>query len=101
MVAAILILARVSGLLHLVVGGILFGIGYGFLLPTLLVLCVVSVTPDRLGAANATYWTAIDLGLAVGSVIWGVVANAFGYSTMFYLAVIPILLALVAYLKLR
>lgn len=101
MVAAMLVLAQTSGLLYLIAGGILYGIGFGFVQPTMLALCVSSVPPDSRGAANATYWTAFDIGVALGSALWGVVANAYGYNVMFNMTVIPPLLALVAYFKLK
>jgi MFS family permease len=96
-----LVLAHISGLVYLIVGAVLYGIGYGFVQPTMLALCISSVHPSKRGAAIATFWTAFDIGVALGSVFWGIVANAFGYGIMFNLTVIPTLLALVAYWKVR
>lgn len=100
-VASMLVLAQTAGPLYLVAGGILYGIGFGFVQPTMLTLCIISVPPSNRGAANATYWTAFDIGVALGSVIWGVVANTYGYPVMFTTTVIPPLLALVVYFKFR
>lgn len=83
---------------QLILAGCLFGLGFGFVQPTTLFLSINSVSPARRGAANATYWTAFDVGVALGSVLWGIIANHFGYATMFYLNIIPLLLALVYYL---
>lgn len=97
-IAAMIIIAQTSSLWHLICGGILFGIGFGSVQPTMLALCINSVPFNRRGAANATYWTAFDIGVALGSVLWGIIANYFGYVVMFYLNIIPPLLALLLYL---
>ena len=96
-ILAMLVLARVSSSWHLVVSGTLFGIGFGFLQPTMQALCISSVPSDRRGAANATYWTGFDTGVAIGSIFWGIIANSYGYPTMFNLTIIPPLIALVIY----
>lgn len=96
-VAAMLVVSRTASLWHLVTGGVLFGLGYGLIQSTMLVLAVNLVPGSRRGAANATFWTAFDTGVAVGSVLWGVVANWFGYPVLFALAVIPVVLALGLY----
>ena len=65
--------------------------------PTMVALCISKVPPERRGGANATYWTAFDIGVASGSISWGLVANAFGYSTMFNLTLIPVAVAAAIY----
>jgi MFS family permease len=97
LVIAMPVLAQTTSALHLVVGGLFYGIGFGFTQPTMLALTIQSVPIERRGAANATYWSAFDVGVVLGSVIWGVVANIFNYTTMFNLTVIPALLAMIVY----
>ncbi len=97
MIAAILVLTRLVTPLHLVGGGIFYGIGFGFIQPTILAQCIRRVPPTRRGAANATYWTALDIGVASGSIGWGFVANALGYSMMFFLTLIPVVIAVAIY----
>lgn len=98
-IASMIIIAQLSSVWHLIFGGILFGIGFGSIQPTMLTLCINIVPSNRRGAANATYWTAFDIGIAFGSVLWGIIANYFGYVVMFYLNIIPPMLALLVYLK--
>lgn len=93
-VAAMPILAQTSTLTHLLVGGALYGIGFGFIQPTMLALAIRSVSPDKKGAANATYWTAVDMGAASGSLFWGFVAAAFGFKILFHLTIIPLVVAM-------
>jgi predicted MFS family arabinose efflux permease len=97
MITAILVLTWLVTPLHLVVGGIFYGIGFGFIQPTILAQCIRRVPSARRGAANATYWTALDIGVASGSIGWGFVANALGYSMMFFLTLIPVVIAMAIY----
>lgn len=98
MIIGILVLTQLTSLLHLVVGGIFYGLGFGFIQPTVLAQCIRRAPQTRRGAANATYWTALDIGVASGSIGWGFVAGALGYGTMFLLTIIPVILALAIYL---
>ena len=100
-IVAILVLAQLSSLASLIIGGIFFGAGFAFLQPTMLALSVKDATPENRGAANATYWTAFDSGVFLGSIIWGPIAALLGYRTMFHLALIPVGLALLIYFSQR
>jgi MFS family permease len=95
--AAMPIIARSTSWLYLLFGGICYGIGFGFIQPTMLALSIRNMPPEKKGAANATFWTAVDIGAACGSLFWGFVAAAFGFRAMFNLNVIPPLIALAIY----
>lgn len=97
-IIAILIMVNISTTLHLVIAGLLYGLCTGFLQSTILIITVRSVPPQKTGTANATYWTALDMGVALGSLFWGFVAAALGYRLMFTLTLIPIVIGLVIYL---
>lgn len=88
LLAATLLLARTSSSLHLIIGGIIYGIGMGILQPTMLALSVRGLPPEKRGAANATYWNAFDAGTFIGSICWGPVAALLGYGPMFHLTMI-------------
>lgn len=92
---ALIIVARASLISHLITGGILYGIGFGMGQPTIHALCIRSAPPQKRGAANATYWTAYDVGIFLGSIIWGLVVTLVGYHLMFYLNILPITIALI------
>ncbi len=96
-IAAILVLTMLGTPLHLFIGGFFYGLGFGFIQPTILAQSVRRVSPDRRGGANATFWTAFDIGVASGSTGWGFVANAAGYSLMFLLTLIPVVITLTVY----
>jgi MFS family permease len=98
-VSTMVIVAHTGKLFHLIVGGLLFGLGFGLVQFTLLILAVNNVPPEKKGSANATYYTAVDLGIAVGSLSWGFVAAGLGYKTMYYLVIIPAVISYFIYLK--
>ena len=92
-----LILAKTASPVHLAAGGILSGIGQGIMMPVMLALSIRHVAPEKRGAANATYWTAYDLGVALASAIWGLLGASLGYELMYTLAVLPIAATLPIY----
>ncbi|MDO9534821.1 MAG: MFS transporter [Bacillota bacterium] len=94
---SMIIIARVATVSQVILGGAIYGAGFGFLQPAMLALCLNSVPPEKRGAANATYWTAYDIGVAAGSVLWGPVAVALGYKTMFELTLVPVAIACFLY----
>ena len=94
---SLIILAQTTVVYHIIWGGVFFGIGFGMAQPTLLALCIISTTPEKKGAANGTYWTAYDLGLATGSVLCGFISAALGYKNMYYINIIPMIAALLIY----
>lgn len=65
---------------------VIFGVGYGALNPTLLALVVDVVKPRERGAAMGTFMAAIDIGIGVGSIILGLVAQSYGYRALFLTA---------------
>ena len=91
------VLGNLSVPAHLIIGGVFFGLGFGFVQPTALSECINQAPTARRGAATATFWTAVDIGVAGGSVGWGFVANALGYGAMFQLAIVPIAVAMGIY----
>lgn len=63
--------------------GALVGLGYGMLFPTLQALAVQSVPDHRKGYATSTFFLFVDSGVAVGSLLLGVVAERADYHTMY------------------
>lgn len=98
-IIALVILVFLSSTLQLVIAGLLYGICLGFIYSTILILTVRRAPPERKGAANATYWTAVDVGVAGGSMFWGFMAADLGYQLMFSLTIIPFAIAIYIYYK--
>lgn len=70
----LLTLAAAQGLVGLLLAAFLYGIGFGTAQPSLQALVIQRVPPARRGAATATFYTAYDLGMAVGSIAGGFMA---------------------------
>lgn len=94
---AIWILTLASAPWYLMLSGVIYGIGYGMILNSMMALCVSNLPESKRGAANAIFGAAMDTGIALGSVIWGVAAAIFGYAAMFRLTLIPLVIALVLF----
>lgn len=97
--AAMFATAGITALPGLILSGLLYGIGFGFLQPSMLTLCLTGA-PSRRGAANATFWTAFDVGVAAGSILWGFIAEHWGYASMFQFNILALVLAAVMYVSL-
>ncbi len=88
---AMLGLGRSTGMM-LAAGGV-FGIGYGILLPVTQTNCLRRPPLERRGSGTSTYSLGIDLGFSIGTMLAGVLAQAFGYQKMFLWFILPGILA--------
>ncbi len=100
-IVAMPIIAQISSVSALIIGSIVYGFGFGLVQPTMLALCINSVPTNKRGAANATYFIFFDTGVGIGSIIWGLIAGIWGYSSMFNLNMFAAFLALAVYLMMR
>ncbi|MEI7625561.1 MAG: MFS transporter [Actinomycetota bacterium] len=69
-----------------VVGAVVVGLGFSVLYPSLALLVVDNGSIERRGAALGAFSAFFDLGIGVGAPLAGVVAVAFGYTAVFWLA---------------
>ncbi|MGB9886958.1 MAG: MFS transporter [Moorellales bacterium] len=86
MAGSLTLIAHASGLKALIVAAVLLGLGFGAAQPSLQALAVAKVPPTRRGAANANFYSALDIGLGGGSVLFGLVAEMVGYPSMYQTA---------------
>jgi len=88
-IAGLLTLALASDLFILLLAGVLYGAGYGTTQPSLQALTVRGVAPARRGAANATFFFAYDLGLALGSIGGGFLASWLTLGGLYWASLVP------------
>ncbi|MBD3109582.1 MFS transporter [Bacillus sp. AGMB 02131] len=81
--------------LHVAIAGMLLGIGYGSILPVLQSWSLSITEPSRRGIANAMSFSAIDLGIGLSGIIFGVLAAYFEISSIFQISSFFILLVTV------
>lgn len=93
-VAGVLTISAAQSLWVLLIAGALYALGYGMGHPSLQALAVHTVAPARRGAAMAAFYTALDLGMGVGSIGAGYLAAAFPMASVFFLSALMPLTAL-------
>ncbi|GAM14150.1 hypothetical protein SAMD00020551_2298 [Mesobacillus selenatarsenatis SF-1] len=77
------------------VAGVLFGIGFGLLIPTLQSWTLSITPPNRRGVANGMFFSSIDLGIGLSGLVFGVLAQYIELGTLFQISSGFILIALV------
>jgi MFS family permease len=67
----------------LALAGGLYGLGFGLTQPSLLAWCVDLVGPAERGRAMGTFYTALELGIAIGAIGAGPLVAGIGYARLF------------------
>lgn len=96
-VGGLFMMSYVETFWPLMASGILVGIGNGIIMPTVQTMAMNMVPVERRGAANATFFSAVDLGIGAGSITLGYIAEYFGIAVMFFICGIILLLPLLFY----
>ncbi|ASN03732.1 MFS transporter [Virgibacillus necropolis] len=81
----------------LLVSAGLIGLGYGTLLPSFQSMAIQASPSSRSGHATATFFVCYDSGIAIGSVVWGVVVAAFGFQNLYILCALLVLVVMVIF----
>ena len=76
----------------------LYGLGQGALYPILNGLAIKLAHPEHIGAANSTFFSSIDLGYGIGSILLGAVLQYTGFTVIFIASAGLNLVALILYL---
>ena len=92
------ILGGITTIYGFLISAFLIGIGAGILIPTLQAMGNNLVPVERRGAINATLITAFDLGIGVGSLGLGYLAEMVGFDGMYLICTLILVLALGYYL---
>jgi MFS family permease len=94
LLSILLLLISISPII-LILSGILFGLGFGIVYPTLVLLLVERIHPTNRGTALGIMIAAGDIGNALSTAILGGVAEYLGYAALF--SATALLLALCTY----
>jgi MFS family permease len=81
----------------LVLSAVILGVGVGAVMPTLMALMIDLVAPAERGGAMSTYGIGMDVGIGIGSVAQGAVAETYGFGAAFALAAVLSLVSVAAY----
>ncbi|NSL52215.1 MFS transporter [Calidifontibacillus erzurumensis] len=96
-VVGLAILSYSTSLIGLTIAAVFFGIAFGSIQPALQALLIERSPIERRGAANATFFSAFDLGIGTGAMILGAIAGMTGYAMMYRLTSIVFILFLIIY----
>ncbi len=76
---------------------IFIGIGYGSLFPCFQTIAIQSAPKERMGHAIATFFTLFDFGMAIGSVLMGLLIAGWGYSFTYLFCALIMVITLFLY----
>ncbi|TCB79169.1 MFS transporter [Acinetobacter sp. ANC 4173] len=93
----LIILSQINSLIGFILAAIFIGMGFGSVQPCLQTLAIQRAAPQRIGHATSTFFTFYDLGIALGSILLGILITAQGYSMSYILCAIIVLLSLLFY----
>lgn len=72
---SLVVLSFATNDFYLIISAILFGAGYGTVMPCLQTWTVQNVSEEKSGAANATFFSSFDVGVGVSAFILGMLAE--------------------------
>lgn len=98
MAVAFVLLATGKTMPIFLAAAVFYAVGYGSVQPTLNAIVISLCAPSKRGAANSTFFSAMDLGIGLGALIFGVVSQMFGYSSVYFGCVGFMALAAAAYI---
>jgi MFS family permease len=78
-IVSLLIIAFTTNPVVFLLGGVGYGVFHGTIGPVLQTLSVEKIAPERRGAATATYYLSVDIGMGVGSLLWGFLIAHIGF----------------------
>ena len=91
-----------SNELMLAIAGIFAGLGVGTATSVFQAMAVASVPHERHGVAMSTFLVFFDLGIAVGALLAGAIADVFGFALMFVIiAVTPLIACVISLLAIK
>jgi MFS family permease len=84
MAGAFILLGLGKTLPFFLIAAVFYGVGYGSVQPTLNAIVISACAPSKRSAANSTFFSAMDLGIGLGAMVWGMVSQAFGYPIIYF-----------------
>lgn len=95
--AGLALLSQMQGVVSFMVSAIFIGMGFGTLQPCLQTLAIQRAPKSRIGHATSTFFTCYDIGIALGSLLVGLLISWQGYSITYLVCAGVVLSSLVFY----
>ncbi|MDR6551345.1 MFS transporter [Paenibacillus qinlingensis] len=97
-ISGLLLLSYAQSNASLAIAALCYGVGFGSIQPALQAWTIQRSSPERRGAANGTFFSANDLGIGLGALALGALANWSGsYAIMYRYSTVLIVLFLIIY----
>lgn len=97
LIAGYVLLSLTNGMFVFVLSGFIVGLGNGMIMPTLQTMSINMVEAEARGVATSTFFSAIDIGIGIGSILMGSLAGLLTLRGVFFfggvLCVVPLVLA--------
>lgn len=95
--AGLLLLSTAANSVALLLAGVLIGLGFGNMQSTTQAIAIKVTPPHRIGLATSTYYIALDAGLGFGPYVLGFVIPLTGYSSLYIIMGVLVLLTTILY----
>lgn len=99
-VTAMFLLTWLPSTTVLIIAAAIYGFGFGTVQPALQAWAVDAAPNNRKGMANATFFSFFDLGVGVGAMIFGWIAQNHGYQYIYLTAGVSVIISLLLYIYL-
>ena len=100
-VIAMVMLSMMTTPMLLYIAAIFYGFGFGLVQPALQAYAVQRAALNRRGMANATFFSAFDVGVGLGAMSFGFISNYLGYSSIYVISAVSAILSLTAFLIMK
>jgi predicted MFS family arabinose efflux permease len=94
-IASLIILSYAQSMPLIIISALLYGFGFGAIQPTTQAWMLREAAPHQTSFANSLYYNTIDLGVAAGSMLLGIIASATSYAEMYRYAAAAMVLFLI------
>lgn len=93
----LIVLSQVENVNCFLIAAVLIGMGFGSAQPCLQTLAIQRSPKQRIGHATSTFFTCYDIGIALGSILLGMIIADFGYSFTYLLCAMITACSLIFY----
>ncbi len=83
---SVFLLSKVTAMWQMLVMALPAGFSIGAISPIINTFMIQNMPVNKSGIANALYYSSMDIGYAMGSIVWGVVAMKTGYVNVFFIS---------------
>lgn len=100
-IIGLVLIALLKSPMYLFIGAIFYGLGFGTVQPALQASAINTTPPRKRGMANATYFSAFDLGVGLGAITFGLIAQYVDYSSIYWVSAASAFVALILFFILK